>query len=630
MNSILKQSLQLAFLFFIQTVSAQSDSSAFESKLDTFVLVVNSFDEGTQQINLSDKISNYPGLSVAEILKREGGIFIKEYGAGLLATLTHRGGSAAQTSVLWEGINLMNPMLGQTDLSLIPTAFSDEISWQSGGNSALNGNNAIGGSLKIGSGTKFNSGLRTLVILQAGSFGDFRQQFRLQYGNENYAGSIRFFYQRADNNYYFRDLNAFGNPKPLKRLTNAAQESWGLMQENSLKTGKNGVLSWKHWYQQAYREIPPNLLQTVGDDEHQNDRAFRNLISWKTVVGQSIFIAEAAYIFEEIDYKNNVVSALSRIHNSLLRGTYTYFPGSNYSFSAIIENQYQIADSDQYLKGQNLFSAAFSFKVNKRKSLLNLNAREMIVDRIFLLPALSANYRYNFGHQIFESFSASVSQNFRYPTLNDRFWPIGGNPNLKPEYSWSGDFKFRIKNSNGPLNLKLDLGAYSNFVKNWIQWTASDFGYWAPENIAQVLGFGPEIAASIEKDIKKHHFVLMSNYQMNRARRVMESDPLLANLQLIYSPEHCLNAGFEWHFSDKINFLYRHNFFSKRYLDNANQNWLPSYHTAYSKLEWHFNIRQLNLSISGIVDNVWGAEYQAVANRPMPIRCFSLALQIKY
>jgi iron complex outermembrane receptor protein len=628
---ILKQSLLTAFIFLVQTVAGQSDSTLLEIIKDSTVMVLGIYDEGTQQIRFGEKeIAPYLGFSSAEVLKREAGIFIKEYGSGLLSTITHRGGSAAQTSVLWEGINLMNPMLGQSDLSLMPLAFVDNLSWQSGGNSALNGNNAIGGSLKISSRTEFNSGLKTMALIQTGSFGDFRQQFRIQYGNDSYAGSLRLFYQRADNDYYFRDSNAFGNPKPLKKLTNAAQESWGLMQENSIRTAKNGILSWQHWYQQSFRQIPPKLLQTVGDNEQQFDRASRNILSWRSVFYKFLIKTDAAYIYEELNYNNNVLSSRSKIHNPLLRLELSFFHNSQYSISTLFENQYQYAISDNYKKGQNSFSAALSFKINRKKWILNLNAREMIVDSRPLLPGLSANYRKNFGHNIFESFSTSVSQNFRYPTLNDRFWPIGGNPNLKPEYSWSGDFKFRIKTADTAIKTKLDLGAYANFVKNWIQWTPSNFGFWEPENLSNVLGFGPEISAKLAYNYKKQHFEIMSNYQLNRARRILETDPVLENRQLIYTPEHCLNAGFDWTFSERIHFLYRHNFYSRRYLDNGNQNWLPSYHTAYTRLDWNFKIRQLSISLSGIIDNVWGTEYQAVANRPMPVRSFSIALLFKY
>jgi hypothetical protein len=168
---ILKQSLLTAFIFLVQTVAGQSDSTLLEIIKDSTVMVLGIYDEGTQQIRFGEKeIAPYLGFSSAEVLKREAGIFIKEYGSGLLSTITHRGGSAAQTSVLWEGINLMNPMLGQSDLSLMPLAFVDNLSWQSGGNSALNGNNAIGGSLKISSRTEFNSGLKTMELIQKMGF----------------------------------------------------------------------------------------------------------------------------------------------------------------------------------------------------------------------------------------------------------------------------------------------------------------------------------------------------------------------------------------------------------------------------------------------------------------------------
>ena len=52
---ILKQSLIASFLFLIQTVSAQSDSTAFEIIKDSTVMVLGSYDEGTQHINFNSE-----------------------------------------------------------------------------------------------------------------------------------------------------------------------------------------------------------------------------------------------------------------------------------------------------------------------------------------------------------------------------------------------------------------------------------------------------------------------------------------------------------------------------------------------------------------------------------------------
>ena len=90
---ILKQSLFTAFMFLIQAALGQSGSTAFEIIKDSTVMVLGSYDEGTQQIRFGEKeIAPYLGFSAVEVLKREAGVFIKEYGSGLLSTITHRGG----------------------------------------------------------------------------------------------------------------------------------------------------------------------------------------------------------------------------------------------------------------------------------------------------------------------------------------------------------------------------------------------------------------------------------------------------------------------------------------------------------------------------------------------------------
>jgi vitamin B12 transporter len=626
----------LSFTFIISLLlsgspsNAQIDSVAFDV-IGNEPVIINgaTYDDGIQGNIFNQKeLDRYRANSLSEILKRESGIFIKEYGAGLLATATHRGGSAAQTAVIWEGLNILNPMLGQADLNLMPLAFTDQLSWQSGGNSALNGNNSIGGTVKISSGTDFNIGLKTMGLFQIGSFGDFRQQFSIKYGNSNYAGSIRAFYQKAENDYNFRDVNAFGNPKPMKKLIHAAQESWGLMQENKLKFA-NGNLSFKHWYQQAYRQIPPNMLQTVGDKEEQWDAFFRNLICWNQNLGNSILKIEAAYIYEKLQYQNIVLLALSRIHNSLLRISQTISLGENSSFNWLLEEQYQFAVSDNYNKGQNLLSAAISVKIYKKSWVLNFNAREMLADNTFLLPAIAANFSYNFKNKLIRSFKSSVSHNYRFPTLNDRYWPVGGNPNLKPEYSWSADAQIHLEKKFSLFNVNFDLGAYFNDVRDWIQWSPGNFGLWEPQNLYRVRGFGPETKINIEKSIGLHHIEFSGSYQMNRARRIMEIDPGLQNKQLIYSPEHSISSGFGWNYNNCFSLLYRHNFFSRRYLDNSNQNWLPSYHTAYFRMDWNLKFKKTDLSFFGILDNIWNSAYQAVANRPMPGRSVNIGIIIR-
>src|SRR3712207_2725245 len=65
--------------------------------------------------------------SLAEILTDHTPVYIKSTGTGALGTASFRGGSASQTRVNWNGINITPPMSGTFDFSQIPVFFIDNI-----------------------------------------------------------------------------------------------------------------------------------------------------------------------------------------------------------------------------------------------------------------------------------------------------------------------------------------------------------------------------------------------------------------------------------------------------------------------------------------------------------------------
>ena len=88
---------------------------------------------------------------MAEVLQENTPIYIRNYGSGGLATASFRGSNAYHTPVIWNGINIQNPMNGQIDFSAIPVFLSDEISLQYGGNGGVWGSGAMAGLLFINS-----------------------------------------------------------------------------------------------------------------------------------------------------------------------------------------------------------------------------------------------------------------------------------------------------------------------------------------------------------------------------------------------------------------------------------------------------------------------------------------------
>jgi vitamin B12 transporter len=69
----------------------------------------------------SSVVSNFSHETLAELLMLSSNIFIKSYGVGGSATPSFRGTGANHTQLQWNNININNPMLGQPDLSLVPS-----------------------------------------------------------------------------------------------------------------------------------------------------------------------------------------------------------------------------------------------------------------------------------------------------------------------------------------------------------------------------------------------------------------------------------------------------------------------------------------------------------------------------
>ena len=87
---------------------------------------------------------------LADVLQQTTPIYIKAYGPGNLASISFRGTGANHTAVLWNGININSPTLGQSDFYLLPNLAFNEVSIQSGNGSALYGTDAIGGTIQLG------------------------------------------------------------------------------------------------------------------------------------------------------------------------------------------------------------------------------------------------------------------------------------------------------------------------------------------------------------------------------------------------------------------------------------------------------------------------------------------------
>ena len=123
----------------------------------------------TVQVITSETLQNLGGKTVADALALVNGVAISDYGtAGGVKTISIRGLSAANVTILLDGYPLNDPEDGLVDLSLLPLSSVDRIELVSGGASSFYGGNASGGVVNIIT-RKAGEGLHVRVLQEIGS-----------------------------------------------------------------------------------------------------------------------------------------------------------------------------------------------------------------------------------------------------------------------------------------------------------------------------------------------------------------------------------------------------------------------------------------------------------------------------
>ena len=567
-----------------------------------------------------------PTQKLSNFLDKQTGAFVKQYGLGGLATLSNRGGTASQTQVLWEGMSIQNPMLGQTDLSLLPLALIDRLTLTTIDNTGGAGSASLGGILSLQtlsplakrsdtSGWKVES----TTISGAGQFGRLNFAQKLGLIGQKQAFVFRASAENARNNFWFRDVNAFGTNKPLKRLTNNHLTQYNILTEWYYEPATNQKIELKSWFQHSLRQIPPTLLQT-NTDEQQKDLSFRAVLGYKRGGKKHIWNFQQGAIWEKLDYWGAALRSESSF----------WMLNSQAHFTAFVNSRKTLSFSAQYAYNQAVTSGYDSQKKQQR-GLIFGNYKQEFLPKKTLILLLNARYELQPGYAgakngfwgggvgvdwlFLDKIKAFLQfqRNYRIPTLNDLYWSVGGNPNLSPESSLVAECGLKNSQPNRPKNgffsTDWSLQGFAGGIHSQIIWLPDPrTGLWAVQNIAnRVRNMGLSAEVIPKMSFRAHTFSLQAQYTLTKAL-------LAPQKQLIYTPTHKLNTTFAYAWGKKLQVTYAHQFTSLRYLDTDNTLYLPAFQTAdltlsgaWKKVGWWATIH-----------NIWNADYQVVANRPMP------------
>jgi iron complex outermembrane receptor protein len=564
------------------------------------------------------------GADLSTLLNQRSTIFIKSYGNGTLASPSFRGTSAHHTQVLWNGISLNSPMLGQIDLSQIPVSQFDAVDVIYGPSGISQTSGAFGGVVDLVTKPDWNNRNFLLISQGLGSFTTYRTNMNAISGNAVFQSHIKLNTTWSKNNFpYTNDTAA------KVRQVNASFSQTGVSQEMFWRIGENQLLTTRFWYSLDSRNLPPSTTnQDSMKKETMDDKAVRAALEYRYFSNSWNLNARMMVNDQTMIYQNNkpLINALHHFTSIINKVRMSVNPITGLSVKAGIDGIFDRVDSDNYTFGivrRSTFSVFADVKHDLGKFFkASCVVREEMVDSKLSVPAASLGLDVkplNFGFSVY----ANISHNYRFPTLNDLYWDDWGNPDLVPETNFSMEAGATVNNSTTRKNIfaELNTSVYYSRIFNMITWSpsAENSNIWTPDNIGEVLSRGVETTLNLSSTFFGFNIEENVNYNFCQSTYQTASSPYDEKVgkQLIYVPVHTLNAIFS---AERRNFFFRYTFtyVSARYTGTDNSNIMPGYSLTNIILGKNIDLNKIVLTLQLDINNLFNLNYQSIPNRPMP------------
>ncbi len=603
-------------IMFAWPGAAQSDTT-YLREVQVYGMPVTSHAVGARV----DKLEAGSLGTLSDKLSADVPLYLKSYGNNQLSTISIRGTTASQTAVLWNGININSPTLGQSDLALIPLFLFDELSVRYGASSASYGSDAIGGSILLGQRPPSFS-RKTVISLdqQVASFGRIDTGVKAAWGGNRWQFSTKALQTYLKNDFPYTSP-AVGHPKTQN---NASVRNYGLDQQIQYQINSRQYIAVEGMYTDNHRHIQPPV---TNDDSHDvlNDRNTRASVKYHNVMTTGVLTATAAYVYNDEDYVNGTTET-NRSDQFVVQGNFDQDYGSRLNVRYGISYARYHATSTNF--DDNLVEYRFDGFVSSRyllsrRWLLNLDLRQALYDGRYapFSPALGTEWIIidNAANRL--SLRGQVARAYRVPTLNDRYWIPGGNPELKPEDAWQVETGLNWKRTVDRLNLEADLTAYRAWVNDMILWRPTG-NFWSPVNLQAADLYG--IEASTKANLRFEDWSLHGSVQyaftksLNRTALGAGSTSVV-DKQLPYVPLHSVRVGLSGSYQ-KWTLFVNGDYTSKRFtsLDNTSTFVLDPFFLMDAGVSRTARISNFDLELSVLVRNIFDVYYETLLNHAMP------------
>lgn len=579
----------------------------------------------------ADTNINRPTISLAELIENDG-IYLKVNNAGGLATAGNRGFGASHTKVYWNGFLLNSPLNGTIDLNLLnidPAA--NDVVFVKSNKPVEGGNSASGGSIWIESGKNIKkNGLNASVSY--GSFQTLKTSLAANFVKGRFYNQISAAYNSSENNYRYQSVLDFR--RPWIRMSGADTKSWQINNSTGFQFADSKLTAHIN-FNGARRGIPPTITSAV-PYSFQEDYSYRLGIGWeKNLRGSGRISMNAGYIDETLNYfplRSSTEHSKYLVRAFSMAARYSTFIFGHDVRIHLNNTFYKVKSTELNAPDENQSIATIEVDKDYKRFFYGASLQKLFITDIEVPFA----YRLYGGIKPLTGLKVSLAhaRTRQIPTLNDRYWPITGNTDLKVEsnlsYELNLSYDMRLAENYA---FSLNSSLFHSTVDNWIAWIPIIGEFWRPFNVQKVVSKGIDLNLKNQFSLPES-ISLNLTYNMSLARPEVSENylgsPAVVGKRLIYVPSLLQSLQLEINrFGHSFRSAFRHTGTRFTSANNDPLYQLPHYILMDVSYFYKKRFRHFEFQPGIRVNNIFNKAYETIAFRPMPGRYFELIIGAK-
>lgn len=633
----------IILLFFI-AISTHAQTSRLDSVhtiRDVAVVGVRPHYLTPSQTLSGAALQNLSTTSVADALKYFSGVQIKDYGGlGGLKTVNVRSLGSQHVGIYLDGIRITNAQNGQIDLGRYSLSNMESVAlYNANRNERLQSASEYASAATVYLQTRRPDSTAFNVEYGAGSFG--LQKLKAYFSFKKFL-FVDAEYQRTDGGYPFRFQSASEDTVGKRR--NSDISFYRLEAAGFYK----GFTAHAYFYS-SERGLPGPVVRRLSDQwdstDRQWDRNFFLQATYRHTWGSFALKTNLKYAYDWLRYLQDPSTNAAAMHcdnhyrqQDLYGSVSAAWNSSWLSLTASTDLRWSDLTTNVYrsayvyrLDSKSLLSAIASYRGFEGNIALlythigdhSARSAQSAAALSRLTPMLLASW-----HRRAFTVRAFHKRIFRAPTLNDLYYTLVGNAQLRPEYTSQFDLGVDYKDRH--LHLALD--AYYNRIEDKIVAIPMKSQFrWSMVNFGLVKSLGLSATAGYDRTWGRFSLNANANYTCQRDRDYSSPhDPEYRNT-IPYSPLHSasliVDLGYDgW--SLCTSWLYTGDRFAL--ISNNRDDLLGAWQTVDLKLNKRFRIRRHYVQATVECNNLCDSRHEVVKRYPMPGRNWKATLQWQF